>query len=138
MGSLGANKSSSRPAIITEEITKTPLIFGTAVIRPATADRSETVDIDGYSNKKTIAGALKDLAKAAEKYSPGEAEVIRDMIKWNEINQVKPGEHYDGGYILEWEEVPGATRINPDTGENEYKDGRWYLHTRIVTSWKGE
>lgn len=133
MGSVGTSKNvGSRRTITTEEIKGTPLIFGTAMIRSATPEWSETVDIDGYSNKKTIAGALKDLAKAVEKYSADEAEVIRDMIKWNEINQAKPAEHYDGGYILEWEEVPGATRINPVTDENEYRDGRWYLHTRIV------
>lgn len=135
MGSVGASRNENNsPRITTEEIKGTPLIFGTAMIRSATAEQSETVDIDGYSNKKTIAGAIGDLAKAVEKYSKDEADALRDLIKWKELVQIKPGPNYDGGYILEWEEVPGATRINPDTNENEYKDGRWYLHTRIVTS----
>ncbi len=132
MGGRGnSGNRNSTATIKQEEIKGTPLIFGEARIH------SNFIDIDGYSNKKTIEGALKDLAKAVAKYDKDEADAITSMIKFDEIVQTK----YVSGdgnaqYILEWEEVPSASRYvgnNEDSDrEIEYKDGRWYLHTRII------
>lgn len=120
MGSVG-NKA---PQHTYEDIKGTPLIFGTAHIAP------DFIDIDGYSNKKTEKGMLGDLAKAVEKYSKVEADNLRDLVKYNEMNQIPPG---GGLYILEWEEVPGATRfIESAEGERyETKDAKWYTHIRF-------
>ena len=124
MGSLGANRNTVNRR--EEDIKGTPLIFGTAVITDT------YIDIDGYSNKKTEAGALSDLAKALDKYDKNEADGLRDVIKWNDIQQYSARrEEPAAQYILEWEEVPGATRTKDD-GELEYKNARYYLHTRIL------
>ena len=135
MGSTGTKKEEYR--IRTEEITGTPLIFADAVIRPATAENSEMVDIDGYSNKKTLNGAIRDLAKAVAKYNKIEANALLDMIKTGELQQYTPDMYTDKsniGYLLDWEEVGSATRLNEETDEVEYADGRWYLHVRFVNS----
>lgn len=136
MGSIGVKSNISY-----EPIKNTPLIFGIAGIR------KDTIDIDGYSNKKTEKGALSDLAKAIEKYDKGEADYIRDMISSNEISMVKPDRSIGGSqYLLDWEEVPGASRLvdangvdtilsnRNDTDENyttEYKDANYYVHVRF-------
>lgn len=118
MGSTGKSQ------MITEPVKG--LIFGTANIRKG------SIDIDGYSNKKTIAGALKELAKAVDKYYKGEGDYIRDMVKFNEISMSLPDKSAGvDQYIIEWEEVPSASRYN-DNNEVEYKDARWYLHVRFL------
>jgi len=97
------------------------LIFGNARIT------STFTDIDGYSNKKSEASMLKELAKSVRKYSKSEAGALEDMVKFNEINQAP----YDGGgYILEWEEVPGAGRFDDDDNY-ESADAKWYVHIRF-------
>lgn len=107
----------------TYEDIKKGLIFGTAHKAP------NWIDIDGYSNAKTEEGALRDLAKAVEQYDEGEANAIRSMIKNNEVVQFPATK--DSDYILEWEDVPAATKYN-DNGDPEYKDARYYMHTRII------
>lgn len=107
----------------TYEDIKKGLIFGTAHKAP------DYIDIDGYSNAKTEEGALRDLAKAVEQYDEGEADAIRGMIKNNEVVQFPATK--DSDYILEWEDVPAATKYN-DNGDPEYKDARYYMHTRII------
>jgi len=119
MGSTG-----KAPAIVEEPITGTPIIYGTAMIR------EDSIDIDGYSNKKTLKGALADLAKAIEKYNKGEADALRSSIKFNEIEQVNTVPE-GGVYILEYEEVPSASNWNEETEEMEYKPAHWYIHTRF-------
>ena len=124
MGSLGANRNTVNRR--EEDIKGTPLIFGTAVITDT------YIDIDGYSNKKTEAGALSDLAKALDKYDKGEADALRSVIGTDEMVQIKPArEDGPGQYILEWEEVPSAGRFDADD-EYKTKPAKWYLHTRIV------
>ena len=102
------------------------LVFGTAHIT------DNFIDIDGYSNKATIKGALGDLARALDKYDKGEADAVRDTIKFDEVAQAKYNKE-DGPdqYILEWEEVPNAGRFNADD-EYETKPAKWYIHTRIL------
>jgi len=125
--------------VIYEEISGTPLIFAIAKIT------SNYIVIDGYSNKSTIKGALRDLSKAVRKYNTDEADGILDMIKFNEIEQIPAT--LGGDYIIEWEPVSSAARHidsdgidvslsnRDDTYENfdtEYADAKWYLMTRIV------
>lgn len=122
MGSVGNSFQ-----VVSEPIKGTPLIFGRADIH------ENYIGIDGYSNKKTIEGALSDLAKAVEKYDKGEADFLRAAISNGETMQI----HNDrtagpAQYILEYEEVPSASQYNEQTGEMEYKNGRWYVYTRIV------
>lgn len=117
MGSIGAAKITTEPV--------KGLIFGTAAIRP------NTIDIDGYSNKKTLAGALKELARAVDKYDTGEGDYIRTMVSANEMNPVYPDKNAGPDqYIIEWEEVPSAGRYNAQD-EYETKDANYYLHVRF-------
>lgn len=116
--------------LLNEEISreeKVPcLIFGVAKIT------ASFVDIDGYSKAKTIKGLLSNLAKAVENYSKYDAIVLRDNINFNEIVQY-PARKEEGPaqYILEWEEVSNASRIN-DQGNLEQKNANYYIHIRIV------
>ena len=116
--------------LLNEEISreeKVPcLIFGVAKIT------TSFVDIDGYSKAKTIKELLSNLAKAVEKYNKYEADSLRDSAKFNEIVQY-PARKEEGPaqYILEWEEVSYASRIN-DQGNLEQKNANYYIHIRIV------
>ena len=101
-----------------ESIKGTPLMQATALIRP------KTISIDGYSKKATIKGALSDLAKAVEKYDKSEADGIRSMIKFGEIEQFRSK---DSPYVLEWEEVNG-------TSEDKPRPANFYVHTNFYKS----
>lgn len=122
MGSVGNTRS-----IIREEVPiKKGLIYGTAVIT------DKYVDIDGYSNKKTEKGMLGDLARAMDDFSKGEADNIRMMVKFNEIEQAPAGRGAPAAtYILEWEEVTSAYNWK---NEDEYdiKPANYYVHVRFV------
>ena len=120
MGSVGV-------AIQSKIVPVKSLVFGLADIR------KDYIDIDGYSNKKTLNGAIKDLARAADEFKNGEGDALRENIKDNELVMVKPDKTIGGAqYILEWEEVPQASQINEKTDEMEYKDANWYLHLRFI------
>ena len=115
------------------------LTFGTAHIT------DNYVDIDGYSNRKSEKALLNQLAKAVEPYSKSEAENLRNSVKFNEIVQY-PGNQGNNEYILEWENVPGASRNvdadgvdvllsnREDTYENsstEEAPANYYVHVRF-------
>lgn len=124
------------------------LIFGTIV------ETDNYYDIDGYSNARTLEGALRDLANAVETVDKGEAENIRMLIRDKEYSKVLPGKGETGAqYILDYQDVPSAS--NPldadlggieygskrkgrklagyeNDGYNEYANARYYLHTRII------
>lgn len=120
------------------EYRKVPeLTFGIAKIT------DNYIDIDGYSNKATEKGMLSDMAKAVEKYDYGEANAIRDMIKFNEITQTHASSDAGLQYICEWEEVPSAARYVDEDGKDaslsgkegveiETKPGKFYCHVRIL------
>ena len=80
------------------------------------------IHIDGYSNKKTLNGALKELAKEVARYNELEASTITDAIKFGE--EILVNTEY---YIVEAEEVGCATRYINDE-EAEYKEANYYLH----------
>lgn len=131
MGSIGGTATKERFEPVRS------LIFGTARIT------DKFTDIDGYSNKKTERGMLADLAKAVDNYDKGEADYIRTMITDKEIAQAPPtGEP---AYILEWEDVPSASRYIDEDGKDatisrkegveiEHKDARYYVHIRFYHS----
>jgi len=110
-----------------EDIPSNILVFGTAIIT------DKFVDIDGYSNKPTLKGALSDLAKALGKYDKGEADALRASVKAGEAEQYNNPSDSNNGvqYILEYQPVDSAGRFND---EDEYKTepAKWYVHTRIV------
>jgi len=91
--------------------------------------------IDGYSNNKTVNGALKDLAKEVEKYSKIEANSLRDMVKDKSIANILNIDSESDCYYIECIEVSQAARMINDE-ENEYKDANFYTMIRFIKDWK--
>lgn len=147
-GGRGASSSTSTGKMQRTESRTDELIFGTIV------ETNDYYDIDGYSNARTLEGALGDLAKAVETVDKGEAENIRMMIHYKEYDKVLPARGESGvQYILDYQDVPSASNpLDPDIGGkaygskrkgrklsgyendgyNEYANARYYLHTRII------
>lgn len=122
MGSIGANQGNNTTSTNRREEAVKGLIFGTAIIT------DNYVDIDGYSNKKSEAAMLRELAKVVRPYSEAEADNLNDIVRFNEMNQIP----YDGGsYILEWEPVNGSAGRFNENEEYEQKDANWYVHIRF-------
>ena len=104
--------------------------------------RHGMINLDGYSDRKTLRGALKDLAREVAKIDKGEADSITcyldetvEMVQNGMINE-------RGAYYLEAQEVPSASRykfldgdkdnFDDDNVEIEYAEGYWYLYIRFA------
>ena len=91
-------------------------------------ERNGLIHIDGYSNAKTVNGALKDLAREVAKVSELEASVITDAIKFGD--EVCVDTEY---YKVECEEVGCASRfVDEEAMECEYRPANFYLHIMFV------
>lgn len=121
------------------------LIFGSTKITPT------LITIDGYSNQRTLSGALGELANVLDKFDKGEGDALRTIIKSKDISVI----YDEGGYSLDFESVPGAvnymkTADNPHGHtygdkrkkrklkgyevyeDAEYANAKWYVSTTIV------
>lgn len=97
-------------------------------------DRQTTLIIDGYSSAKTINGVMHDIAKIMKKVLPNEYATFmtKNKEEAESLLECTPKVSY-GGFFVEIEEVFGASQINKDTDEIEYKDGyNYYFCTRVV------
>jgi hypothetical protein len=106
------------------------------IIFAGSIERENTVTVDGYSDRKTISGAVKDFGRYIEKkYHNGEGQCIINIVKdgISETNNpfVSPKDSC-GGYFFEIEEVPCASRYDEETDEMEYKEANYYLCMRFV------
>lgn len=105
------------------------------IIFPAKIERADTVIVDGYSDRKTFEGAVKDFGRFIEKkFKNGEGQALIDTIEdgISETNQIIfKAETSDGGYFFEVEEVPCASRYN-DFNEMEYKEANYYICMRFI------
>lgn len=91
-------------------------------------DRPETMTIDGYSNAKTINGAITEFGRYIMKhFSESEGSAL---VEFKQECLVSPDK--DGGYYLTIEEVGCASNWNDETEIMEYADGNWYLCMRFV------
>jgi len=91
-----------------------------------TTVRNGLVVIDGYSNKKTIKGAIADLVKEVAKINEAEATNLKEyglelLGTTNETDE----------YYIECEKVCCATNMTEDD-EMEFKDANFYLMIRFV------
>lgn len=104
--------------------------------------RNGTVNIDGYSRRKTLKAALKDLASTVAKYDKGEADAITNYLD-DIVGMVQNGMTNEAGcYYIEAQEVSCASRykfldgdednFDEDNVEMEYAEGNWYLYIRFV------
>ena len=105
--------------------------------------RAGMVNLDGYSNCKTLRGALKDLAREVAKIDKGEAEAITYALD-ETLEMVRAGmTNEPGAYYIEAQEVPSASRFvfldgdkdnyDEDNVEIEYAEGNWYLYIRFAS-----
>lgn len=97
-------------------------------------DRQITLTIDGYSSAKTINGVMHDIAKIMKKVLPHEYDTFMTKNKEEAENLLDcTPKGSEGGFFVEVEEVSGASQINKDTNEIEYKEGyNYYFCTRVV------
>ncbi|EOS35454.1 hypothetical protein C804_01057 [Lachnospiraceae bacterium A4] len=97
-------------------------------------DRPETLIIDGYSSAKTLNGVMHDIARLMKNICPCEVQTFMTKGKQDAIDLLNcTPKGSEGGFFVEVEEVFGASQINKDTDEIEYKDGyNYYFCTRVV------
>lgn len=96
-------------------------------------DRPNTITIDGYSNAKTIKGAIADMGRHIKKnISESEGNGILE----NKEESLLPASQWDyknglDSYFFTIEEVPCAASLNEETDSMEYADGNFYMVVRI-------
>lgn len=104
--------------------------------------RRGMINLDGYSDRKTLRGALKDLAREVAKIDKGEAEAITYDLDATVEMVLNGMTNEPGAYYIEAQEVPSASRYvfldgdkNNYAEENidiEYANGNWYLYIRFA------
>lgn len=97
------------------------------LIYPGVINTATTATVDGYSNRKSKAAAIKELGRYIRKYiNEEEGQSIIDYPV--ECPMLSPGE-----YFLQVEEVPGASYFDEEVdGQTGYTDANWYIVCRIV------
>lgn len=97
-------------------------------------DRPTTITVDGYSSAKTLNGVMHDIARLMKSICPREVQTFMTKGKQDAIDLLDcTPEGSEGGFFVQVEDVPCASRINGDTYEIEYKDGyNYYFCTRVV------
>lgn len=95
-------------------------------------NRKGMINLDGYSDRKTLRGALRDLAREVAKIDKGEADGITNYMA-DTLALVREGMSNEPGcWYIEAQEVESACQWNEDTDEMEYADGHWYLYIRFA------
>ena len=95
-------------------------------------NRRGMINLDGYSDRKTLRGALKDLAREVAKIDKGEADGITEYMDDTMVMVREGMTNEPGAWYIEAEEVSCASRFNEDADEMEYADGNWYLYIRFA------
>lgn len=89
--------------------------------------RETTTTIDGYSNAKTIKGALNDMGRYIEKHLN-----FDEGNKKEASETISIGNHSYSDYGVEVEEVGCATKIDEDGNVLEYSEANFYIMVRFV------
>lgn len=91
-------------------------------------ERSNTMTVDGYSNAKTINGAISEFGRyIAKHFDETEGSALVEYKSECLLNPIN-----DEDYLLTIEEVGCACNWNEETEEMEYADGNYYLCMRFV------
>ncbi|MEY8352572.1 hypothetical protein AALB39_04355 [Lachnospiraceae bacterium 54-53] len=91
-------------------------------------ERQDTMTVDGYSNAKTINGAISEFGRYIVKhFSKSEGSALIENKQECLCFPV-----VDNEYFFTIEEVPCATQWNEESEEMEYADGNYYLCMRFV------
>lgn len=87
--------------------------------------------IDGYSNRKTITGAVNEMGRyIRDNVNKLEGETI---LEYGKASLIPHTPYNNDGYFFEIEDVPCASRlVDENSDEIEYTDANWYLVCRIV------
>jgi len=105
------------------------------IIFAESCERPNTITVDGYTDKKTIRGAVKDIGRFIEKvYHNGEGEHLIKMVNEgiSETNNPFIKAVDADSYFFDIEEVPCATRCGQDGNVNDYADANYYFCIRFV------
>lgn len=88
------------------------------------------VIVDGYSNRKAVKTAIKDMGRwVRDNLDKGEGQLI---IDYPEEVRISFDAKKQGGYFLEVEEVPCASKWHEDTDEMEYEEANYYVVVRFT------
>ena len=101
------------------------------LIYPEAIEREATVTVDGYSNRKTMKAAIKEMGRyIRDNFDEGEGQSILDYPEECRVsNECKKS----GCYFLEVEEVEGASYFDEDADEiTEYAEANWYILCRFI------
>ena len=94
--------------------------------------REATITVDGYSNAKTIKGALNDMGRYIEKHLDfDEGRLLQVANKEEAIETVSIGNHSYSDYGIEVEEVGCATKIDEEGNIQEYSEANFYVMVRF-------
>lgn len=92
-------------------------------------ERPDTITVDGYSNAKTINGAISEFGRyIAKHFSESEGS---NITEYKQESLCSPSEEEASSYFFTIEEVPCAAQWNEKTEEMEYADGNYYLCVRF-------
>ena len=91
-----------------------------------------TYNVDGYSDRKTLSGAIREIGREISKIDAGEGELITKNAHTKEdaLSLLVQNTSADT-YCFEMEDVPCASRYNEETDEVEYQEGNYYFHIRF-------
>ena len=94
--------------------------------------RELTTTVDGYSNAKTIKGALNDIGRYIEKHLDfDEGRLLQVANKEEASETISIGNHSYLDYGIEVEEVECATKIDEEGNVVEYADANFYVMVRF-------
>lgn len=92
-------------------------------------EREGTVTIDGYSSRKSLEAAIKEMGRwIARNIDESEGNALVEYP----IESLLKAEDSCGGFFLEAEEVGAASKWDDQTGEMMYLEANWYIICRIV------
>ena len=102
------------------------------LIYPGTIEHETTITVDGYSNRKTIKAAIKEMGRyIRDNLNQEEGQSIIDYPE-ECILPIWAKQERDC-FFLEVEEVPGASYYDEDADEVVgYTDANYYICCRFV------
>lgn len=88
-------------------------------------------NVDGYTTRKTILGAVHEIGKAIAKIDAGEGEVLTSVKTAAEAKETLIQNTSADTYCFELEEVSCASEWDEEKQEMNYEDGNFYFHIRF-------
>lgn len=93
-----------------------------------------THNVDGYTTRKTILGAVHEIGKAIAKIDAGEGEILTSVKTEAEAKQALVSNCFTEKtphYCFELEEVSCASEWDEEKEEMKCEDGNFYFHIRF-------